>query len=372
MSEAVPATSLVQQGAHSASISPTKGASGTIALVQTPAPRRAWQELMLRDRLAVPYQSPEWMEAACATGKYRDVSRHYTMANGAQFVLPLIVPAGMPDWASIAGSMPNAWGMGGLVGTEPLSISALEAILADLRGLGFLGVHIRPNPLQAGIWAAAKPGLIIPRRAHAIDLSEGFEAVWGRFTSRVRGVIRKAERNVQVEFDATGRLLPQFFALFEKSIERWAASQHEPLALARWRANRRDPLAKFEHITAAMPGLCQVGVAQLDGEPVSAILVLQGANANYSRGAMDAERIGNSGANELLHRIAIERAAEVGCKTYHMGESGRSTNLARFKEKLGAQPLDYAEYRLERLPVARGEQLAKSFVKRLIGFRDGR
>lgn len=370
MSADVPAASLLQH--HSIMAGPaTEVAADHISHVQTPAPKEAWRAIMLRDRHAVPYQSPEWTDAACATGRYRDISRLYTMANGAQFVLPLIVPKGKPGWASVAGSMPNAWGMGGLVGTEPLSVPVLQAILADLRGLGLLGVHIRPNPLQASLWAAAKPGLAISRRAHAIDLSEGFDAVWGRFASRVRGVIRKAERTVEVEFDSEGRLLPQFFALFEKSIERWAAAQHEPLALARWRANRRDPLAKFEHIAAAMPGLCHVGVAQLDGVPVSAILVLQGANANYSRGAMDAERIGNSGANELLHRVAIERAANAGCTTYHMGESGKSSNLARFKEKLGAQPLDYAEYRLERLPVARMEQSAKSIVKRLIGFKDG-
>jgi hypothetical protein len=53
-----------------------------------------------------------------------------------------------------------------------------------------------------------------------------------------------------------------------------------------------------------------------------------------------------------------------------MGESGRSVTLARFKEKLGAQPVDYAEYRFERLPISRADGLIRSAVKRVVGFRD--
>jgi lipid II:glycine glycyltransferase (peptidoglycan interpeptide bridge formation enzyme) len=124
-------------------------------------------------------------------------------------------------------------------------------------------------------------------------------------------------------------------------------------------------------MAATMGEACQVGLATLDGTPVASIIVLRGKNANYSRGAMDSDRIGNSGANDLLQKLAIEDAARSGCRYYHMGESARSSSLSQFKEKFGAVAYDYAEYRLERLPLTQIDQAARTAVKRLIGFKDG-
>lgn len=343
----------------------------SIVSVATPAPRQIWQDLMERDPDALPYQSPAWTDAACAAGRFVDISRLYETADGRQFVLPLLAPCGVANFLGVAASMPPAWGIGGLVGSSPPSVEVVGAVLDDLRGAGFLSVRIRPNPLHAAVWRASLPGLAVPRRAHVLDLEGGFKTVWEkRFTSRLRGSIRKAEHNVEVEFDATGRLVPQFYALLQKSFRRWARMQHEPEALALWRARRRDPYSKFEVIAARMGAACQIGLASLGGSPVASIIVLRGRNANYIRGAMDADLIGNSGANDLLHKLAIEDAARSGHRYYHMGETAQSASLSQFKEKFGAIAYDYAEYRLERIPLTQIDHAARTAVKRLLGFRD--
>lgn len=340
--------------------------------VTTPAPRAVWKNLIAQDADALPYQSPEWTDSACATGRFVDVSRLYETADGRQFVLPLIARAGLPSWLNIAGSMPSSWGIGGPIGSAPLTAPVIAAMFDDLRRAGFLAVHIRPNPLHASVWQSAPFGEVIPRRAHVLDLAGGFDAVWEqRFNGRVRRIIRKAEGVVDVEFDTTGRLLPQFYALLEKSWLRWAAAQHEPEALALWRARRRDPYRRFKTMAATMGEGLQVGLASIGGQPVATIIVLRGRNTNYSRGAMDAELIGNSGANDLLQKLAIEQSAKAGHRYYHMGESGHSASLSQFKEKFGAVAYEYAEYRIERLPLTRIDKLARTAVKRLIGFKDG-
>jgi hypothetical protein len=53
-----------------------------------------------------------------------------------------------------------------------------------------------------------------------------------------------------------------------------------------------------------------------------------------------------------------------------MGESGTSASLARYKEHFLAQPVPYAEYRFERVPLTRADVAARSLVKRAIGFKD--
>ncbi len=95
-----------------------------------------------------------------------------------------------------------------------------------------------------------------------------------------------------------------------------------------------------------------------------------GPNASYTRGAMDKTAASAWRANELLHWLAIQEACERGCRWYHLGETGPSQSLARFKEKLGAVSVPYAEFRLERLPLTRSDQAMRGVVKRMIGFRD--
>ena len=85
---------------------------------------------------------------------------------------------------------------------------------------------------------------------------------------------------------------------------------------------------------------------------------------------MDKEVAGPSRANDLLQHLAIEEACEAGCRYYHMGESGSSTALARFKTKFGARPHPYGEYHIERLPITALDRHARGAVKRVIGFRD--
>jgi lipid II:glycine glycyltransferase (peptidoglycan interpeptide bridge formation enzyme) len=212
----------------------------------------------------------------------------------------------------------------------------------------------------------------LERRAHAIDLRPGFEHVWMHgFSSRARNHVRRAERaGLTVELDSTGRLVPVFHDLFMRSVERWASKQHEPRALARFRARRRDSLEKLQRMVADLDGAGRLWVAYSGDRPAAAILVLQGANAHYTRGAMDVEVAGPTRANYLLHRLAIEDACRSGCATYQMGETGSSRSLAQFKESLGAEPHGYAEYVIERVPMTAIDRGVRSAAKRVLRFKD--
>ena len=342
--------------------------------VTTPAPRAVWREVLAADPDGLVTQSPEWTDALVAAG-HADASRLYETPRGTRLVVPMVRRAAVrPRALAPQASMPAAWGMGGVVSDAPLERRDLDAVLEDLAAQRALVTGLRPNPLHAAAWEAARrPGMLaIPRRAHVLDLAGGAETVWNeRFRSTTRNRVRKAERaGLDVECDTTGRLVPVFHELFELSVERWAEQQHEPVALARRRARRRDPLRKFERMAAALGDAMRVWVAWKDGVPAASIIVLQGHNAHYTRGAMNKELARPTNANDLLEWLAIQDACAAGCRSYHMGESGSSRSLAQYKEKFGARPHDYAEYRLERLPFTRADTAARSAVKRVLRFRD--
>jgi Acetyltransferase (GNAT) domain len=342
--------------------------------VTSPAPREVWQEVLKADAQTLVFQTPAWLDCICALGGYEDASRLYETPGGRRLVLPMVRRKGLPEALTSQASLPLGWGIGGLVAPGPIEAEDVAAVFADLAGRAVLRTSLRPNPLDAQVWAAARPpGVIaVPRLAHVLDLEGGFERVWAkRFASETRTAVRKAERSgLVVACDTSGRLVPDFYDLFRLSIDRWARRQHEPRPLARWRGRRRDPLRKFQLVAQALGAASRLWVAWHDGRPAAAILVLQGANASYTRGVMDKELAGPTQANVLLHRLAIEEACRAGCRYYHMGESGPSPSLAQFKRRFGANAYGYAEYRLERLPITSVDAHLRGLVKRLIGFKD--
>jgi hypothetical protein len=341
--------------------------------VITPAPRPLWRRLLAADPDALADHSPDWVDAICEDGRYADASRLYQLPDGRRFVLPLTRRRGLAGMGGWLACHPPAWGIGGLVGSgaDP---GVIAAVLADLRQVGAARIWIRPNPLKAGNWAGAagQSGMVvIPRQAHVIDLAGGPDAVLARMPASTRRGLRvAARRGVRVEVDRTGRLLPIHYDLYQASVRRWADFQHEPAALARWRAAHRDPPAKLQAIARHLGAALVVLIAYVGDRPVASNITLLGAAAHDTRAAIDRALAGPTRAAELLQWHAIQLACAHGCQIHHLGETGASGGLARFKERFGATPVPYAEYRLERVPYTRLDHALRTATKATIRFRD--
>ncbi|MGZ6615941.1 MAG: GNAT family N-acetyltransferase [Solirubrobacteraceae bacterium] len=341
--------------------------------VISPAPRDAWRDVYESDVNALAYQTPAWVDLLCTFGGYEDASRLYELPHGRIAILPMVRrrALGTALWEA---SFPPAWGVGGLIASGGAREADLVAMFADLQSRRVPRVSLRPNPLTAPLWDRAKGSgaVTVPRLSHALDLAGGFGCVWSkRFAGSARTAVRKAERSgLTVECDTSGTLIPAYYELFENSLERWAAQQHEPKLLARWRGHRRDSAAKLQAMAATLGDRWRLWLAWLDGQPVAGIVVIEGPSASYTRGAMVKELAGPTRANFLLHRLAIESACQAGCRYYHMGESGASTSLAHFKTRFGAQPYPTAEYHVEAFPITSVDQSCRTAVKRVLRFRD--
>jgi hypothetical protein len=324
--------------------------------------------VLAADPLHLVSQTPEWLDACCAADGARDSSRLYEYGDGRRVVLPMVRRRGTES------SFGEGWGIGGPIAPERVTADDVRVVARDLAADRALRVVVRPNPLLAAEWeaAATRPARVLPRLAHVLDLEGGFEHVWStRFAAGARTNVRKAERaGVVVEHGSTPEHVARFYALLEQSLDRWARRQHEPLWLSRLRGHRRDPQAKFEALAAALGDGFGVWIASHEGRPVAASIVLRGRNAHYTRGAMDAERAGPVRANYLLHAAAIRHACEAGCGSYHLGETGRSSSLAFFKTRFGAEGHPYAEFRFERLPFTPIDSALRGAVKRLIRFSE--
>jgi hypothetical protein len=344
-------------------------------LITSPVPRAAWESLVESDPDAVVTQSLAWHDAVFADGRYKDVSRFYEFPSGQKVVLPLARRRRRTAWTTVTASWPRDWGLCGPISSGG-QISAVEAsaVLADLAGHGTLVAEVQLRHGASEAWLGeARQYQIEERGYHVLDLAGGFDAVWThRFRSAARTAVRKAERSgIEVEVDRSGQFLPVFYDLYEKSIQRWAAIQHEPLWLTRWRTIRATPPRMLAAVSEHFGKDCGVWVARWKGVPVAAIVVLQsGTHAKYWRGAMDKELATPVRANDFLHSVAIEQACRDGYSCYEMGQSRPGSPLAAFKEKLGATIQSGHTLRAERIPLQALTRASRNAAKKAIGFRD--
>ena len=329
-----------------------------------PIPERVWEEVLATAPGALPTQTPAWLRCVSAVDGYEDSSQLCRTPDGRRLILPLVRRCGggravgrvVGQALDTVAGLPRGWGVGGLL-ADGGTIGADDVRLAvkALLGRRALCVLVRPDPATAATWEAGVPAWVPrePRMAQTVPLDGGFESVWRRFRADARTRVRRAERaGVVVEHDDTGRLVPAFHDLYGKSIVRWARRDGIPLSLAQRLAARREPARKLRTVVSMLGPRCRVYVASRDDRPVAAIVVLYAAyTAAYWRGAMDAELAGPCYANYLLHRTAIEDAAEAGCTAYHMGDSEPGSDLALFKSRFGAIEQHYAGFRIERFPI---------------------
>ena len=317
-----------------------------------------WWDVLRSDPEALASQSPAWVEAVCAFSSYVDVSRLYRRGDGSRLVLPIVSPRLMPPSVAPRLSMPEGCSTGGVVAEDGrLSREDLAVVMADLARRPLASVVVRPNPRLGHYWADSAPWTTVRDvRAQILELGGGFGEVWShRFRSSVRRAVRKAERSrLAVERDSTGALMADFHALYTQSVTRWAGQEGVPPVVARIRAARGESLRKFRTVGVTLGPACTTWMAYLDGEPAAGIIVLtQGGNATYWRGAMNRDLAGPSRANDLLHRLAIEDACERGLERYSLGISNPGSSLERFKTGFGAHHVPYSDYFREGLPLVR-------------------
>lgn len=341
--------------------------------VTSPVPRDAWASVLRSDVNAVVGQSLAWRDAVLASGRYQDVSLLYEFPSGRRVVLPLVRPRWQPPQAAVVASWPRVWSVGGPI-SEGGRVSPDEAaaVLADVARRGTLGAQITLRHNADENWLSQAHQYQVNRYGrYVVDLAGGFDHVWRtKMQARVRTAVRRAESELEVEVDRSGRLLAVFRDLHEKSIIAWAARRREPLWLARVQMAKVSPTSARQLAAVAehFGTDCAVWVARSGGKPVAALVVLEfGAHSKAWRAATDRELPASDGASKLLHRLAMEEACEGGRGFYDMTGAEPGSPLAAFKQRLGATLHYTHELSTERLPL-RGIRAPRRWaVSRFLG-----
>ncbi|MGH3772192.1 MAG: GNAT family N-acetyltransferase [Pseudonocardiaceae bacterium] len=334
--------------------------------------RPAWRDLVDQDQSIALSKTPLWADCICSSDHFSDATLLFRGEDGRRLILPRLRN---PAFPGVFASPPRHWNLGadasGFVSEGgPASPREASALIQEIRRHPGLRTRIVVGKDDAQAWAAAAPSTVysVARTAQVLDLHGGFSAVWSkRFTGKVRSNSRKAEkRGVVVESDSTGRLIPIFDVLYRSSVDRWAQDRRYPLTLMRWLSQRQHSQNKFAAVARSLGERCTVWIAWRQGEPVAGIINLtRGPRVTYWRGAMDKERSRGTGANELLHRSAIEVACADERQSYDFGLS-QTADLKRFKGTFGASEVPVCIYYFEKLRTAATEAKCYDAAKQVI------
>jgi CelD/BcsL family acetyltransferase involved in cellulose biosynthesis len=322
--------------------------------------RQAWRELVEQNSGIALSKTPEWLDCIQGSTHFTDASMLFQLEDGRRVLLPRLRSPGRPG---VFASPPDYWNLGadasGFV-TEGgrLLPEQVRTLVGEVTRAG-LRTRVMVGGDDAVQWQPAVPARVHreTNQADVLDLDGGFSTVWEkRFGSKVRSASRKAERRgVTIASKSSGELIPAFDTLFRSSVRRWARDRRYPVRLMEWRYRRTHPRSRFESVAQALGSACTVWMAWWKGEPVAGIIVLtRGDQVTYWRGAMDMERSRGSGANELLHRCAIEAACDDGRRSYDFGVS-QVDDLRRFKRTFGTHQVPVSSYVLEPIPIAAAE-----------------
>jgi hypothetical protein len=337
--------------------------------------RPAWEDLVAQDESIALSKTPEWTDCICSSSRFSDATLLFRGEDGRQLILPRLRKTGISSSLGLFESPPQGWGLGadasGFLGEGgPASPTQTRALIHEIQRHPGLRTRVMVGGDDAAVWESVVPDTMYSTAltAQVLDLRGGFSAVWSeRFTSKVRSNARKAERRgVVVESDNTGRLVPIFDVLYRSSVDRWAQERGHPLSLMRWRAQRREPQSKFATVARKMGERCTVWIAWRGGEPLAGIFVLtRGPRATYWRGAMNKELARGTGANELLHRYAIEAACADERHSYDFGLY-QTEELKRFKSTFGAREFPIHAYYFEKFPTVAAEARCRNAAKRAV------
>jgi len=288
-----------------------------------------WDDAWTACRWATYYHSREWAELWCRYTEdwYHPSPAVATFSDGRQALLPLSSEKRESESRGYVSSPPDTYG--GWIAAEPLARSHAELLTEFLTTkLGKLDWQLNPfDPLVADLGIQADE----PDETHILDLSIGFDSIYGHFSSACRRAERKARRSgVSVRLARTKADWQEYYRAYEDSYRRWGS---QALSKYEWHL--------FELMYELRSDDLRLWLAMNDEGRIIAGAVMGYASnhAAYWHGAALEEYLPLRPTNLLFTEI-IKDASRRGLKWFDFNSSAGLDGVRRFKESFGAKPLD--------------------------------
>lgn len=210
---------------------------------------------------------------------------------------------------------------GGVVARTEAADRSLAAAAAGLaRSLRVSHVELRELRPRDPAWPARTDKVIMQSA-----LAATAEEHWDGLPAKLRSQVRRPQKDGATTRIGGAELLPQFYAVFARNMRDLGTPVYGRSFFA---AIARE-LA--EHI--------DVVVAELDGQPVAAGILLHWGGRTEIPWASSLRSANRLGVNMLMYWESLKRAISRGSTVFDFGRSTRDSGTYRFKRQWGAEPV---------------------------------
>jgi lipid II:glycine glycyltransferase (peptidoglycan interpeptide bridge formation enzyme) len=303
--------------------------------ILNPVPLDFWQEVAEACPWATFFHTPAWATIYAQTfPQYAIASRGFVMESGARVVIPFLAEEKkkfLKRETKLKSIEPGVYG--GIIADQEISPQEVAEIIRHILKMKSTGGRIVGNPFKEFTLPSQfkKKELF----TQMVDLTSGFDGIWGRFSRGQKSNISQAQRkNITIRLAQSEQDIETYFAIYLQTVKRWgkktAAEYPQDLFLNLYRKN--DPHIRFY-------------LAEKDGRNVAGIIVLAWAkNLIYWHGCSLDEALKDY-PNNLLHYAVIKWGCENGYTCYDMGPSMDMEGVVRFKSSFGAEKVFFKSYR---------------------------
>jgi len=282
----------------------------------------AWDAFVASRSERSHYHRAGWARVFRNAFGQRPLYRAAVAGDAVEGVLPLVAFAN-PLFGRYLVSVPYLNRGGILAATD----RAREALIADARGLldhtGSSWCELRTVGEAAG-FATGLPARE-SKVSMQLDLEGGRDAVWKRIGSKVRNLVRKAEKSgLTVRPGDPARDLDAFYDVFARNMRELGTPVYSPRF--------------FREVCREFPADVRLSVVEGPaGVAAAALCVTEGSFTEIHWAASRREMLRFS-PNMLLYWEAIADAADRGLRQFCMGRSTEGSGPHRFKAQWGAVP----------------------------------
>lgn len=248
-------------------------------------------------------------------------------------ILPLFLQKSwlLGRWIS---SMPLLQG-GGIVAEDPdIAARLFGEASAITQRVGAKYLELRHGPVHSA-------GLVsrTDKVKAVLSIDKDPQNMWGAFGSKLRNLIRKAERaGLTAEFGGI-ELLGDFYAVFSENMRDLGTPVYGPRF--------------FAHILEAFPNEAVIGLARFEGRPIACNFLLGFRQTMESAWAASIRKYLPQKPNMFLHWNAFRFAAQRGYRIFDFGRSTAGSGAHRYKMQWGSDeiPLRWSYWSPRKEPV---------------------
>ena len=288
-----------------------------------------WQEIADKCEYATFFHTPTWSKVFTETYPEMEIAtKKFVFDDGARVILPLIKTKAIRGlFSSYISNVAGVYG--GWISEEKLSEQKIKEMMK------WINKHLknliwRINPFDISLEKTLKGFEITNMKkdfTQYLDLRDGFENIWKKYSKGHRYNINKAEKmGVYAEVAKTIEDFKEYYNIYQDSLKRWGNS-----ATSRYNFNL------FENIYNQKSKNTKLWLALVDDKIISGALVFYcNKHVVWWHGATLSDFF-NYYPSNFLQNVIIEDACKKGYWYYDFNPSGGHKGVVKFKKGFGTK-----------------------------------